>query len=191
MNREEQERRGFFRIDDNVALSYRLVPPGTTSRENSPLRVDEGELLSLGNELERMREVSRILLRHVEKDLPDVARYLAHLESKIDLLAQHIVMDSDELFVKSTQAVNISGSGIAFTADESLNVGDFIELRFVLMPSLANIKTHSKVVSCQPDNGKFSVAVEFEYLSDDDRDLLIRHVVKKQMNDIREHKTSL
>ncbi len=191
MNREEQERRGFFRIDDDVALSYRLVPSSVVSEEASPLRMGEGFPASLANELEKMREVSRIHFRHVEKDLPEVARYLAHLDNKIDLLAQHIVMDSDDLFVKSTQAVNISGSGISFIVDGVLNAGDYIELRFVLKPSLANIRTYSKVISCQPDNGQFRVAVEFTYLSDDDRDLLIRHVVKKQMNDIREHKTLL
>jgi len=191
MNREGQERRGFFRIDDNVALSYRLVPSSVVSEEGAPLRMADGFPASLANELEHMKEVSRIHLRHVEKELPEVARYLAHLDNKIDLLAQHIVMDSDDLFVKSTQAVNISGSGISFVADGALNIGDFVELRFVLRPSLANIRTYSKVVSCLPGNGRFKVAVEFTYLGDDDRDLLIRHVVKKQMNDIRENKTLL
>ena len=188
MNQEDQERRGFFRVDDDVALSYRQVPSSVVSQEGSPLRMSEGYSASLANELERMREVSRIHFRHVEKELPEVARYLAHLDSKIDLLAQHIVIDSDDLFVKSTQAVNISGSGLAFVVEGALNVGDFMELRFVLKPSLANIKTYSKVISCQPDKGQFRIAVEFTYLGDDDRDLLIRHVVKKQMNDIRENK---
>ena len=185
MNQEEQERRGFFRIDDDVALSYRLVPASVVEQDAATLRI--GEAGSLANELERMREVSRIHFRRVEKEAPEVARYLAHIDSKIDLLAQHIMIGADELFVKSTQAVNISGSGLAFTVNEPLNSDDFVEVRFALQPSLTSIKTYAKIVSCQPQTKAYRAAVEFVCLNDEDRDLLIRHVVKKQMNDIREH----
>lgn len=181
-----KERRGFFRIDDQVALSYRTVSASEANESTAELKVDGNDAESLANELDKMAEVSRIHFRHVEKDFPEIARYFTHLESKINLIAHHVMMDSDELFVKRTQSVSISGSGIGFTADELLNVGDFIEVRFVLKPTITNIRTFSKVVSCVADNGQFKVAVEFRQLSDDDRDLLIRHVVKKQMNDIRD-----
>jgi len=188
MNQEEQERRGFFRIDDNVALSYRLMATDVSQQDAASGMVDSDASL-LVNELEKMREVSRIHFRHVEKEQPEVARYLAHIDSKIDLIAQHVMMESDGLFVKRTQEVNISGSGLAFTVKDDLPVGRSIELKFVLKPSLASIQTYSKIISCEPHAEQFRVAVEFTHLNDDDRDLLIRHVVKKQMNDIREHKT--
>jgi len=180
-----QERRRFFRIDDEVALSYRVVSNDELLRGDG-LKVTSNEPTSLANELEKMNEVSRIHFRHVEKESPEVARYFSFIEAKINLLAHHLMMGTDELFVKTTQPVNISGSGVSFTVADALNVGDCVEVKFVLMPSLASIKTFSKVVSCDPDDKQFKVAVEYNQLSDDDRDLLIRHVVKKQMNDIRE-----
>jgi hypothetical protein len=82
--------------------------------------------------------------------------------------------------------VSVSGSGIAFTADESLNKDDAIEVRLILQPSLTTIKTYAKVVFCKPEKNQFRVAVEYSGLNDEGRDLLIRHVVKKPMNDIRE-----
>ncbi len=148
--------------------------------------INNNEAMSLCNELEKMREVWRIHFRHVEKESPEVARYFAHIEAKINLLAHHFMMSTDKLFVQSTQLVSISGSGIAFTADESLNKDDVIEIKFILQPSLTTIKTFAKVVSCKPEKNQFRVAVEYNGLNDEDRDLLIRHVVKKQMNDIRE-----
>ncbi|MEH6503022.1 MAG: PilZ domain-containing protein [Cycloclasticus sp.] len=184
---EGQERRGYFRIDDEVALSYRLVS-ADENKSSDVLRINENDSVPLANELEKMREVSRIHFRHVEKESPEAARYFTFIEKKIDLLAHHIMLGANDLFIKNTQSVSISGSGLAFTASESLSIGDLIELKFILKPSLTSIQTFSKVVSCHAQDGQFKVAVEYSQLTDDDRDLLIRHVVKKQMNDIREHK---
>jgi len=179
-----QERRRFFRIDDELALSYRVIHSDEVNVDESITAEDTPA--SLANELEKMNEVSRIHFRHVEKESPEVARYFSFIEAKINLLAHHIMMGSDDLFVKTTQPVNLSGSGVSFTTDSELNVDSCVEVKFILRPSLASIKSLAKVVSCRPSDEKFTIAVEFTQLSDDDRDLLIRHVVKKQMNDIRE-----
>ncbi len=185
---EGQERRGYFRVDDEVALSYRLVSADEINKSDGILQINENDSVPLANELEKMREVSRIHFRHVEKESPEAARYFSFIEKKIDLLAQHILLGANDLFVKNTQSVSISGSGLAFTAGESLSIGDLIQLKFILKPSLMTIRTFSKVVSCQFQDGQSKVAVEYSHLSNDDRDLLIRHVVKKQISDIREHK---
>ena len=183
---EGQERRGYFRVDDEVGLSFRLVSADELNKSDGILRINENDSVPLANELEKMREVSRIHFRHVAKESPETARYFTFIEKKIDLLAHHILLGANELFIKNTQSVSISGSGLAFTAGESLSIGDLIELKFILKPSLTNIRTFSKVVSCKAQDGQFKVAVEFSQLNNDDRDLLIRHVVKKQINDIRE-----
>ncbi|MEO1889738.1 MAG: PilZ domain-containing protein [Cycloclasticus sp.] len=187
MSQEEQERRGFFRIDDKIALSYRLVPSDEANGSDGSLQFNDNDAMSLGNELEKMREVSRIHFRHVEKESPEVARYFTHIEAKINLLAHHFMMSVDTLFVQSTQSVSISGSGIAFTASEALTIGDSLEVKFILQPSLTTIRTFANVVSCKAEKAQFRVAVQYSGLNDEDRDLLIRHVVKKQMNDIRVH----
>jgi len=184
---EGQERRDFFRINDDVALTYRLVSSDEASKTLEDLGGDKNEPATLTNELEKMHEVSRIHFRHVEKESPEVARYFSYIEEKINLLAHHIMMANDELFVESTQPVNISGSGVSFTVDSELERGSCLEVKFTLTPSMVTINTFSEVVSCQPDGSKFRVAVVFKHLRDADRDMLIRHVVKKQMNNIREN----
>jgi len=184
---DRQERRGFFRINDDVALTYRLVLGDAENKTLEGLASDQNEPLTLTNELEKMNEVSRLHFRYVEKESPEVARYFSYIEAKINLLAHHIMMANDELFVESTQPVNISGSGVSFTADVGLERGSCLEVKFTLNPSMVTINTFSDVVSCQPEGDKFRVAVVFKQLRDADRDMLIRHVVKKQMNNIREN----
>jgi len=184
----EQERRDFFRIDDEIALNYRVATEDELNN-NTGLRVNEADSLSLATELEKMKAASRIHFRHVEKEIPEVARYFTHLEKKIDLIARHVMMGADGLFTKNTQSVSISASGLAFTTDEALQVDSMLELKFILNPSLTCIHSYSKVVACAPqDDGKYKIAVEFSWLDEDDREILIRHVVQKQMNDIRDHK---
>jgi len=99
------------------------------------------------------------------------------------------MLSTDNLFINNTQSVSISGSGLAFTAEEALSMDELLELKFTLQPSLTNIRTFAKVVSCQAQEGQFKIAVEYTQLNDDDRDILIRHVVKKQMSDIRDNKS--
>ncbi len=181
---EEQERRRFFRIDDELVLSYRLVSNDETNIAGR-MKDPENTLVSLASELEKMNEVSRIHLRQVEKESPEAARYFSFIEEKINLLAHHMLRESDELFMETARPVNLSGSGVSFASDSELSVNSCIELKFILSPSLAKITSLAKVVSCRPNGEKFTIAAEFTRLNDSDRDLLVRHVVKKQMNDIR------
>jgi hypothetical protein len=184
---QSEERRGFFRIEDEVTLHVRKV--GESERNDvDGLRVTQKDNLLLANELEKMKAESRVYLRHVEKETPEIARYFSHLEMKIDLIARVLILGSDDLIQKRTQMVNISGSGMAFKSEEAYDLGDNVDVTFVLQPSYMMINTFAKVVACRQQGVVYRVAIEFEKLSDDDRDLLIRHVVKKQMVDIREHK---
>ena len=188
MSDKEQERRGFFRRDDRMALNCRIATEDEVKNKEG-LRVNESDGLSLATELEKMKSASRIHFRHVEKEIPEGARYFTHIEKKIDLIARHVMMGADGLFTKKTQSVSISASGLAFTTNEALPIDSLIELKFILNPSLTCIHSYSKIVNCESiDNDLFKIAVEFSWLNEDDREILIRHVVQKQMNEIREHK---
>lgn len=183
-----EERRGFFRIEDEVTLHIRRIAADEFESE-SGLRVSQKGNLKLANELEKMKAESRVFFRHVEKETPEIARYFSHLEMKIDLIAHVLILGSDEVTQEKTQMVNISGSGMAFKSGEAYNVDESVEVTFVLQPSYMVINTFAKVVGCRQQGVVNRVAIEFSKLSDDDRDLLIRHVVKKQMTDIRDNKT--
>ena len=153
------------------------------------LRISQKGNLKLANELEKMKSDSRVFLRHVEKETPEIARYFSHLEMKIDLIAHVLILGSEEVAQEKTQMVNISGSGMAFKSEETYSIDESVEVTFVLQPSYMAINTFAKVIGCHQQGTINRIAIEFLKLSDEDRDLLIRHVVKKQMTDIRDNKT--
>lgn len=181
----KEERRGLFRIDDEVTLQVRKIV--STELSGAPDARSASHSL-LANELERMKAESRIYLRHVEKDSPEIARYFAHLEEKIDLIARTIIIDLGDMASKETQPVNISGSGMSFQGDEAFEVSEEVDVTFVLHPTFMIVNTQARVMACEQDEQGCRIAIEFKGLSDDDRDLLIRHVIKKQMIDIRDKK---
>lgn len=87
---------------------------------------------------------------------------------------------------QDTLNVNISASGIAFTGREALKPGDYLLLRILLLSNLTTIMASCRVVYCKPSNPyetdryPFRIGAEFVNLTEQDRELLSRHVQRKR-----------
>ncbi|MDO9423770.1 MAG: PilZ domain-containing protein [Methylobacter sp.] len=185
-----EERRGFFRIDDEVNLFYKKIDQ---KQATEPHHVSDNVLnsCSLSTALEIVSQDSAILLRRLEKILPDVADYLRLIDTKIDLIAQAMMMQGHQFKENDTRNVNISASGMAFNCEEMLKEGDYLEIKMLLVSSMAVIVTYAKVVFCkssQTTDSQFPyfVGVDFTNMKDEERELLIQYVVKKQLQQIRD-----
>ncbi|QSA97459.1 PilZ domain-containing protein [Methylococcus sp. EFPC2] len=181
------ERRRYFRIEDNIILFFREIDP----RElNLPLDNAEPSLdtFSLTAELDLLTLESRSQMRRIERDYPPVAEFLQVLEQKIDLVARAILATDPELSRQPTRRVSLSASGLAFESEENYALGSLLELKMVLPPEMVGVQARGRVVYSQQTRGElpaYQVAVDFVELVDKDRDLLIRHVVRKQMRHLR------
>ncbi len=185
-----KERRRFFRIDDEVNLYYRKVD------ENSPTKVDRisEQLLSncsLTSALEMVSQEARPLLVRIEKDNPEIAQYLKLIDTKIDLVSQAVMMQRSDLEETESRNVNLSASGLAFDSEEKLESGTYLEIKLLLLSCMAVIVTYAKVIYCQPwmqpEPGRaFRIGVDYVSIAEQDRELLIKHIVKRQMQLIRE-----
>ncbi len=187
-----EDRRGFFRIDDEVNLFYKKIEEKLVTE---PHHVSDNVLTScsLSTALEMVSQESAVLLHRLEKSLPDVADYLRMLESKIDLLAQAVMRQGFQFKENDTRNVNISATGIAFNCEEALKEGDFLEIKMLLVSSMAVIVTYGRVVYCkrsQANDNRFPyfIGVDFINMKDEDREMLIKYVVKKQLQQIRDKK---
>jgi hypothetical protein len=189
---KSEERRQFFRVDDEVNLVYTKI---------DEKQVIEGTYVSeniLGNwplssALEMVAQESTLLLHKISKFNPDVADYLKIIDNKIELIAQALVMQSGEFTNNNTRNANLSATGIAFESDEAFQNGDFLEIKILLVSSMAVVVAFGKVVYCkssQSESGRFPYTIGVDYVSikDQDRELLIKHVVKKQLQQIRDKK---
>ncbi len=176
----EKDRRKFFRLDDKVNLSFELL-----TEEEMPSRINE---LTFGltdlTVLTRMSSITQQLaatLHRIDQREPDIADYLRGLDEKIELLAQSYLSKNSELTDLPKQIANLSAGGIAFTVDEAIELGAPLEVKLLLFPSYTGILVIGRVVSCElSDIDGYQVRIDFEYIRDNDRDALIRHILRRQ-----------
>ncbi len=186
------ERRGFFRIDDEVNLFYKKIDEKLVTE---PHHLSENVLnsCSLSTALAAVSQESAELLHRLEKNLPDVADYLRIIDTKVELLAQAIMMQGFQFKENETRNVNISATGMAFNCEEQLKEGDYLEIKMLLVSSMAVIVTYGKVIYCknsQENDSRYLyfIGVDFINMKDEDREMLIKYVIKKQLHQIRDKK---
>lgn len=191
MNTEHPERRRFFRIDDTVNLFYKVVDEQTVSAL-SHVSDDVLGNSSLAAVLDAISQEARIIGFRLEKKEPEIFEYLKLMDAKINMIAQAVMMQGEQFGEHDSRDVNISASGLAFNADEALEEGQFLEIKMMLTSCMAVIVVYARVIYCMPNEDDpqfpYHIGVDYINMKDEDRELLIKHVVKKQMQQIRESK---
>ncbi len=187
-----EDRRRFFRIDDEVNLVYKKVD---VQQATEPSHASDNLLSNdvLAVAMDALNQESQLILRRLEKADSDVADYLKLMDDKIDLIARSVLLQETEFSVENTREVNISATGLAFACKEALNAGDFLEVKMLLPSCMAIVVTYGKVVYSKmshSDDSAYPYVVGLDYVNmkEQDRELLIKHVVKRQMQQIRGHK---
>jgi c-di-GMP-binding flagellar brake protein YcgR len=189
---ETAERRTFFRVDDSVSLSYHQV-----SEKEMDERMDRVEMELEGN-FTVMSSIASInqnmagIMHRIEGDEPDIAEYLKAINTKIEILGRALLSKDSDLVEQPAQPVNLSASGMAFYSSEPLEKGALLELRLLLMPSFTGIITFGEVVGSDSvddaEGYSFFIRLNFIHMRENDRDLLIRHVIKRQGEYLRKRR---
>ncbi len=193
LDAEESERRRFFRIEDEIILFYKEIGSEEVPDVDG-FKEEIVDSFSLSSALNHLSFDSSVLLKKIERTQPEVGDFLKIIEKKIDLISHASLLKDTQLTEKSIQSINISASGLAFDSNHSLETGTILELKLLLPPSLLAMVTYGKVVYCKKtDTGtgatsSYHIGVDFFKLREQDRELLIRHVVKKQIKQIRDEK---
>ncbi|MBT3205117.1 MAG: PilZ domain-containing protein [Gammaproteobacteria bacterium] len=179
------ERRRFFRIEDIVGLKSQVIEKQELEQRLESFWNDQHQF-SLRNEFNFKLEQHQADLQHIKNKMPELGRYLSVLQEQLDLLTDKILTDEDNFSTREIP-VNISAQGISFISDEQVNVGDIVELNLLLLPSQQKIVTFAKVIECNhQDNNqdKYTISLDFEHIHEADRELLVKHVHRKQLKSL-------
>ncbi|MCQ8102670.1 PilZ domain-containing protein [Methylomonas sp. SURF-2] len=189
MAEEFEEKRRYFRVSDTINLLHRVVNEQQVN-QRSHVSQDVLSACSLSAALEALNQEAAAMAPRLERRDPEMFEYLKLLDSKINLIAQSFSPPQGEFTDHDKREVSLSAAGVAFTNAEALPVGTLLELRMVLTSCLAVIVAYGRVAQCKDisaDNPEqpFAVCVEYVNMKEEDRELLIKHVVKKQMQQLR------
>ncbi|MEM7255063.1 MAG: PilZ domain-containing protein [Pseudomonadota bacterium] len=185
------ERRRYFRIDDDIALRYRVLEGNALDAAVERFGSDrETESLLAGTLLKSQRRAEREL-EHIRRDNPHVANYLEQLNHKLDVIAHLLNAQTTEMPARPTHSVNLSASGMSFNTCEALEPGSVVELKLLVFPSHTCILALGAVVNCHSvdmprDEFIYRVGVDFSYIREIDREQLVRHVIQKQSANLRD-----
>lgn len=188
-NRTE-ERREYFRIDDDVLLSVQLIDQDDVTRIADCIadRIPDRFTVA-ANFAVNSRAMGR-LLQSFTSSSPDAARYMRLMDQKVNQLARLFVLEEVERGEYPKLNVNLSAGGIVFPSNIEYAKGQLVELRLVLYPEMTGILTVSRVVYCErlattPGDFPWQVAVEYVHIRESDRDLLCSHIMSRETELLR------
>ncbi|MBF0255294.1 MAG: PilZ domain-containing protein [Gammaproteobacteria bacterium] len=188
----ESNRRTFFRIEDTLQISYKLIPRAELSERIEGLYRNDLDHLSVAAEIMAMRYEVLPLMRQISAHAADIASYLSSIDQRLELVARSISAKDDGLTEQSPRSCNLSASGVAIPVDQPLALGEHLEMNLLLMPSYAGVRAIAEVVSCnradKPSDGAYLLRVNFSHMREKDRDLLIKHIIQRQGDMLRKRK---
>jgi hypothetical protein len=188
------ERRRFFRINDTVSLSYRLIDAVTASRGFGSLGSPVSSEFALAATLDVLSQETTRVMQRLEKQSPEYLELFRILDAKIGAIAQAIMFVGSNVNAQNCQDVNLSASGLAFQQKEALPEGQDLAIEIYLPSTLALMLIYGRVVSCrvgdaEGDEGENHViCVDFTHIREADQELLIKHVVRTQWQQLRDRK---
>lgn len=188
MHDNNQERRRYFRIVDQVAISYRLLSEedGTTTGVgiNSPAAL----IVQLENQISASLETLRSAQPQVHELLELFNRKINLVLSLDDSISQP---DSEQQ--KRSQQVNISACGIAFPSHEQLRPNDKILLDLTLFPSNVCLQLIAVVIGDEllPEpigEDAYIIRADFVDITSNEQEVLVQHVIKRQTLQLKERR---
>jgi hypothetical protein len=184
------ERREYFRIADEIVLDYRPIGGEEVDQLIESMRSRMVDRFTAASSFAATSRQMAHLVHKLQVESPELARCLQAIDQKLNTIAQLFVSEEMALKDRPTREVTLSAGGVAFRTEEELGVGSLLELRMVLFPSLVGILTVSRVVQCNKcadadASFPWEVAVEYEHLRESDRELLVRHVMARETEQLR------
>ncbi len=188
----DEERRRFFRINDLIHLSYRVVAAQDLPETLEQLEHSVADSFSVIPNLNALSQQMAPCLHKIEQSDPDVANYLRSIDQKIEMLGRAISAKDSGITDQPARSVNLSAGGLAVRAAEAVAEGATLEIKMLLLPSFTGILTYGSVVACEPMDGDeeygYCLRVDFSHMRDVDRDALIRHLLRRQADSLRKRR---
>ncbi|MEA2080696.1 MAG: PilZ domain-containing protein [Pseudomonadota bacterium] len=189
-----EERREYFRIDDEVVLDYRQIGEGEADRLREKIESRLVDRFTAASSFTATSRQMTHVIHKVQNQSPELARCLQAIDQKLNMIAQLFVSEEINLHEQPIREVNLSAGGIAFRARHEISIDSLLELRMVLFPSLLGILTISRVNQCERvDDGNlkfpWQIAVVYEHLRETDRELLVRHIMSRETQQLRSRKS--
>ncbi len=186
---QRTNRREALRIEDEVLLNVYPIPEENMDNMEDFFKTRRSAF-SLRSHLTYGAEQNIPRMRIIERAHPEIASYLKFLEQQIEYISAQI---SQYAFgrenLASTQKVSLSASGIQFDVDSNIKLNDLVVLELSLVDDNMHILAFAKIVRLNAiSNSLHSVSANFFMLHEEDKEVIIKHVHRLHVKQLREKK---
>lgn len=186
------ERRHYYRISDRALIKYRVISDDAVNDERRFIFVNEIRGANIHAALMGIDLQLQELLQSIRLENKPLAEAIELLNRKLTLLERVTALESsqnDSIDHREHQPteVNLSGGGMGLYSDTPLTINAHLAIDLVLLPTHHPMRIIGRVVDCHKADqlAKFSIAIEFVEIREQDRDILVQHIVKKQSAALR------
>jgi hypothetical protein len=191
---EYGNQRRSLRVMESAYIQYEVIsePEFKDGLERRKLRLGRGQgLHSILMDLDARLDQKIFLINSKSKNIGEC---LTLLNDKINAVIQHIpeTLESNSSLAQSQpHTCQIAADGMAFSAEESLEPGTKLALRFLLEADSRYIETFCEVVRpVHPpigasDDRPFGIAVEFRGMKPAQKEILIQHLFSQESETLR------
>jgi hypothetical protein len=190
------DRRHFFRIDDTIRLDLVRVPDEELAGRLDRLEQGLAGNFTVMSSLAAITARMTVTFRRLENRDPDLAAYLRAVDQKIEVIGRAFTAQASSLVEEQAVPVNLSAGGMCVGVREEYAVGSHVEVRMLLFPSFTGLLIYGTVVDFSepptPGDSAFShlARIEFTHIREQDRELLIRHLLRRQGDQLRDQRST-
>jgi len=185
--KEDENQRGYFRIDDEVYLHAKKIDPVDVA--DAPTYFNSFRQATLITaRFHQKRTAMAPVLREINSRDAATSNYLSMLSEQIDLLANRLLTESIFAPNEPLQAVNISAEGMRFHTSVDFQTGDQLEMIYAQFPGGVYIPVLAEVVRSEWDKDAedYQVSVKYINMNDDDKELVIHHILYVQRQQLHQ-----
>jgi hypothetical protein len=186
------ERRRYFRIEERALIKYRVIQEDMLDEERKFIFLNEIKVENLHAALLGIDLRLQDLVAAIRRENKLAAEAIDLINRKLTLIERVVSLESSlaggsEYREHQPTQVNLSGGGVALNAVTPLALNAWLAIDLVLLPTNHPMRVIGRVVDCrQNEDGGFAIAIEFEEIKEEDRDILVQHIVRRQSRRLRQ-----
>lgn len=175
----DDERRRFFRIDDEIAMSFTLIGDEYGGDDTDEQIIDANQEFHMSLEVQ-----IRQAMVEVRSQNSKVAQVLDLMNQKINLLRSNELVNQQQPLLKMA---NVSACGIAFPWHEKIAINQQVMLNLYLQPKHELIRAQAHVAAVNVNKNEetrkqepYIIHLDFNDIHRSYQEILIQHVVQRQ-----------
>lgn len=182
-----QERREYFRIEDEVLLLFEPLPGMGIKQAQGFIGEAAFDSFQLSSDFNQLKQSTRVLKNQLEKENRSLMRFLGNLDHKIDKLAVLMLVKEMQELGAERLTVDIGADGMGFDyTGNPVAIGETLDIRLGLLSTSQGLRTVGEVVRCNKlDDGRYNMGVRFEHANEAAKELLVQHVLQRQAQLLR------